>query len=93
MLSDRGPALVRSNVTLEGDSPWYGLDGRQIHSDDHTIGRHGLGGDLAPRSRSGAKIQQDLALFKETIFSIDLYEFKRSSRSISFLFGKLVPFV
>lgn len=49
MAADGGAALFRRDVALEGDDLGDGLDGREVDTDDQAVGRHGLGGDLAPR--------------------------------------------
>lgn len=44
-------------------------------------------------TRSGAKIQQDLALFQEAIFFVQLNKLEGSSGTITLFLGKLVPFI
>lgn len=93
MLSDRGSAFVCRDIALECDRARDGLDRGEVDAYDQTLRRHGFSGDLAPRTRCGAEIDEDMRFLEEPIFLIKLDQFERRTGSVALLFGKFVPLV
>jgi len=86
-------ALVGGNVALEGDCFRDGLDWRKIDTNDQTLDRHGLGGDLHPRTGRGTQIDKTSRLLEEAIFLVQLDQLEGGTSAVALLFGEMVVFI
>jgi hypothetical protein len=86
-------ALVGGNVALKGDCFRNGLNWRKIDTNDQTLDRHGLGGDLHPRTGRGTQIDETSRLLEEAILLVQLDQLEGGTGAVALLFGEMVVFI